>query len=239
MPKRVSCLDHVSMALVQVDKKDVKLYATCTLKACFMLTDSSSLQTYAKRFDVAESLTVLRRRVGVKQSGAVHVVVVCGVVIRRDSLFLQNCKLRLGWGSARLPSNYQAIDKFIVKRKFGDVTQNPDETATNNSDEHQEPSNATSSGSACVQTIAESLDEPVAKRLCSESTPDASLEDVVIPGQGNHIDVHVPDEEPGAQDMASTETAPAETTCETIAVDDIAVSVERMSHELCPTLLDC
>ena len=256
MPKKVSSLEHASMAMVHVDKKGVHLYATCTMQTCFVLSDISSLRTYGKRFDIKESLTDLRRRVGAKQSGAVHAIVVCGVVIRKDSALLQNCKLRAGWGSAHLPSNYQSIGKFIVKRKFD--SENPDtmpsqssheradavaaphatiETEIDKPEENQE-SNATLSSSACVQTLATSLEEPSAKRLCTESPLDTPLQ----PGQGSHTDAYTsdsltmtdhpnthacntPDETPVAQDDTSMEPVPAEATSQLIPIDATAVLV--------------
>ena len=233
MPKKVSCLERPTLALVKIDKKSVKLYATCTMQTFFALSDGVSMRTYSKRFGITESLPVLRQKVGAHQSGTVHAIIVCGVTVRKDLVSLQNCKLRVGWGSAHLPSRYEAIDRFMVKRKLG---QSPVEAEPNKPDENQDLSTAASSGSVCLQTFVASLEEPVAKRLCADASPDASLETAIQPGQGSNTDIT--NEEPAAQDNASMEPSPDEPKSDAIASVDTPLSVAHTLPEPCLTLLD-
>ena len=119
----MSSSDQPIIALLNVDEAGVSIVATCKVMVAFVVTDQS-LQTYAKKFEIRETMTQIRKLINCKATARIYCIVVVNVMPRRNCM-LPECKIRSGWGMIQIPTQFQSMDAFVQKRKFEEITDTP------------------------------------------------------------------------------------------------------------------
>ena len=101
------------IALVEIVGKQVKLVATCKLHLSFSLCEQN-MDTYKALYSIEKTLSQIRTMIGAKPKSIVYCLALY-LVSPKNTAVLRDCKLRVGWGSAHLPTQCAAIEKFMVQ----------------------------------------------------------------------------------------------------------------------------